>query len=226
MRVIVVDDHALFRGGLVSLFNSQPDFEVVGEAETIQEALSLVETQHPELVLLDLGLPDGSGIEAISKILHKKPEANIVFLTIHASHEHAFAAIRLGAKGFLLKNIAASKLLAALRGLERGELAVSRIILSRFVGEILQLISRRSGEETTAQARLTPREFEVLAELTMGDNNRDIAGRLSISENTLKVHVHNILRKLKMNSRHEAAEYARRNGLAKGDAILQQDRIV
>ena len=213
MRLIIVDDHSLFRGALVHLFNSQPDFEVVGEAGTAKEALSLVDTQHPDLILMDVGLPDGSGIDTISKILRKNPDVNIVMLTIHASDESAFNAIRLGAKGFLLKDIAAPALLTALRGLQRGELAVSRRVLSRYVNELMPLHSIRGGDKNGVETTLTMREIEMLAALGVGDSNGEIARRFSISENTVKIHVHNILHKLKLPGRQEAAAYARRHGL-------------
>lgn len=216
MRLIIVDDHSLFRSGLATLFSSQPDFEVVGEAGTVKEAVALLEAQQPDLVIMDLGLPDGSGIEAISRILNKKPDVNIVILTIHASDEYAFAAIRLGAKGFLLKDISAPALLHALRSLERGELAVSRTIMSRYINELIPFMPSYAGERGNADVTLTMREIEVLAELSTGDSNLEIAHRLCISENTLKIHVHNVLHKLKMNSRQEAAAYARRHGLSTG----------
>lgn len=212
MRLMIVDDHGLFRGGLVSLFKSQPDFDVVGEASTLKDALDQLETAQPDLILLDLGLPDGSSLESLSKLFRKLPDVRIVFLTIHASDENAFKALRQGAHGFLLKDIEGSKLINALRGVERGELAVSRAVLSRFVIEIRQITPSRQGKATGLQAALTPRELEVLAELTTDDSNRSIAGRLSISENTLKVHVHNILNKLELGNRKEAADLARRHG--------------
>ncbi len=226
MRVLLVDDHSIYRGGLVQLFNSQPDFKVVGEAGTIQEAIQQVDEKIPELIIMDFGLPDGSGIEAMAKILSRKPDIQVVFLTIHASDELAFSAIRQGAKGFLLKNIAATKLLAALRGLKRGEMAVSRVVLSRFTEEILPFISPSGRYPPMFHTRLTPREFQVLVELTTGDSNRDIADRLSIRPNTLKVHVHHILRKLGLSSRSEAAEYARRHGIVKEGSDWKQDHIV
>jgi DNA-binding NarL/FixJ family response regulator len=195
------------------LFNSQPDFEVVGEAGTIKDALSLLETKQPDLIIMDVGLPDGSGIDAISRILQRKKDVNIVMLSIHASDEHVFAAIRSGAKGFLLKDISAPSLLHALRGLERGELAVSRSVLSRFIKELVPIMFSYNSERTGSDATLTMREIEVLAELASGDSNLEIARRLSISENTLKIHVHNVLHKLKVNNRQEAASYARRHGL-------------
>ena len=222
MKLIIVDDHSLFRSGLVNLFNSQPDFEVIGEANSIKETISLLETQHPDLILMEVGLPDGSGVDAISTILQKQPNMDIIFLTIHASEELAFAAMRLGAKGFLLKDIAAPALLNALRRLKRGELAISRLVLSHFIEEMMPLFTLRVGDRVNSDVTLTIREIEVITELSTGDSNREIAERLSISENTVKVHVHEILRKLKLNSRHEVAEYARRHGLAK--AYLEQQK--
>jgi two-component system nitrate/nitrite response regulator NarL len=213
MKLILVDDHSLFRGGLIHLFNSQPDFEVLAEAASIKQALALVETHQPDLILLDVGLPDGSGLEAITKILHKKPDAHIVFLTIDAAEESIFTAIRLGAKGFLMKDIAAQALLTALRGLQRGELAVSRRILSRYVEELRPLHLPRGGDMEGIEVTLTYREITVLAALGNAESNSEIARRLSISENTVKIHVHNILHKLELPSRHEAAAYARRHGL-------------
>ncbi len=215
MRLIIVDDHSLFRGALANLFNSQPDFEVVGEAGTVKEALALVDSQHPDLVIMDVGLPDGSGIDAISKILQKKPDVNIVLLTIHTSDENIFTAIRLGAKGVLLKDISAPALLTALHGLRRGELAVSRAVLSRYVNELRPLSLLRGGDTTGSETTLTFREIQLLAELSGGDSNNEIARRLSISENTVKIHVHNILHKLKLQSRQEVATYARRHGLVR-----------
>jgi two-component system nitrate/nitrite response regulator NarL len=208
MRLIVVDDHSLFRGGLVHLFNSQPDFEVIGEAESIKETLVLVETRRPDLVLMDVALSDGSGLEAITKILQKKPDICIVFLTIHAVEESVFTAIRLGAKGFLMKDIAARALLTALRGLQRGELAISRKILSRYIEELRPLHRPRGGKMGGREVTLTYRVIEVLAALSNSQSNSEIARRLSISENTVKIHVHNILHKLDLQNRRDAAAYA------------------
>ena len=217
MRLIIVDDHSLFRSGLAAVFKSQPDFEVVGEAGTLKDALALFEAKKPDLVLLDVGLPDGSGLDAIPKFLHSRPDAQIILLTIHASDENAFSAIRLGARGCLLKDISESALLSAMRRLAFGELAVSRATLSHFIDEALPLMMSR-GERNAAEVSLTMREIEVLAQLASGGSNLEIARRLSISENTLKIHVHNILHKLKLRNRQEAADFARRHGL--GNIIL------
>jgi len=214
MKMILVDDHSLFRSGLVHLFNSQPDFTVVGEASTIKETIAAIKSEHPDLILMDLGLTDGSGIDAVSKILQIDPDVNIVFLTIHGSDKLAFNAIQAGAKGFLQKDISASALLTALRGLEKGELAVPRTVLSRFVNDLKHLYPHRSSEETqNTEATLTRREIDILIALGESYNNKEIAEKYSISVNTVKVHVHNVLRKLKVHNRREAAAYAQRIGL-------------
>lgn len=226
MKLIIVDDHSLFRNGLATLFTSQPDFEVVGEAGTIRDALSLVESRRPDLVLMDLGLSDGSGIDAIPKMLQIKQDIHIVILTIHGSDENAFAAIRLGAKGFLIKDISAPALLSALRHLEQGELAIPRSTLSRFVEEYMPFIAPRAGDRIGAEVTLTLREIEVLAEISGGASNAEIARTLSITENTAKVHVHNILHKLKLQTRQDASAYARRLGLVrKGKEIMSWRQV-
>ncbi|MEW5830893.1 MAG: response regulator transcription factor, partial [Chloroflexota bacterium] len=181
MKTIIVDDHSLFRDGLARLLTSQPDFQLVGQAGTIREAVSLVETQKPDLVIMDLGLPDGSGEKTISQILEKSRNVNVVFLTIHASEELAFTAIRHGARGFLMKDIPATALLSALRRLKRGELAVSRATLSRMLDELLPIVSARSNTDSQSQASLTIREIEILAEMGAGFSNAEIAENLSIS---------------------------------------------
>lgn len=216
MKTIIVDDHSLFRDGLARLLTSQPDFQLVGQAGSIREAVSLVETQKPDLVIMDLGLPDGSGEKTISQILEKSQNIHVVFLTIHASEELAFTAIRRGARGFLMKDISATALLSALRRLKRGELAVSRATLSRMLGELLPITSARGSGENASAGSLTIREIEILAEVGAGFSNTEIAENLSISENTVRVHVHNILQKLNFHNRYEAAVYARRHGLPNG----------
>jgi len=214
MRVIVVDDHSLFRAGLKALFDSQPDFEVVGEAGTIKDAVALVRSQQPDLVLMDIGLPDGSGIDVIPDMLDETKKINIVLLTVHASEELAFTAIRHGAKGFLQKDIPMEALLTALRRLECGELAISRSMLSQMVDELSPLAFHKKNSGSS-EVTLTGREIEVLEELGSGYYNNEIAEHLSISENTVRVHVHRILKKLDLHNRREASAYARRNGLVK-----------
>ena len=212
MRLLIVDDNVLFREGLVSLLKEQTDITVVGEAGCVLEAIKLARELSPDLILMDFGLPDGSGLDAMQPILAENPKINIVFLTIHEQDEHLFAAIRAGAKGYLLKNVSVSKLLDFLRRVEQGEAAISPTMVSH----ILQEFSRTHSISDTGPKEpntLTYREIEVLRELATGATNREIAQRLVITENTVKVHMHRILAKLNLKSRREAVRYARDNGL-------------
>lgn len=212
MRVLIVDDHVLFREGLVSLLRGQSDFTVVGEAGGVHEAIAMARELQPDLILMDFGLPDGTGLDATQAVLAERPQTKIVFLTVHEQDDRLFAAIRSGAKGYLLKNVPVSRLLVYLRGVERGEPAISL----NMVGQILDEFSRLSspGDSDRAEVgELTLREVEILRELANGATNREIADRLVVSENTVKVHVHNLLSKLNLRNRREAANFARRHGL-------------
>ena len=211
MRILLVDDHILFREGLASLLNSQPDLSVVGEAGSVPEAVALARKLQPDLVLLDLGLPPGSGLDAMHAILADRPETSIVFLTVHEEDDLLFAAIRGGAKGYLLKNTPVSKLLPYLRGVEHGEAAITPLLARRILDEFSH--SRPPCAPEDGSSELTPREVEVLRELSRGATNRAIADRLVISERTVKTHVSNILMKLGLSSRTQAALHAVRIGL-------------
>lgn len=207
MRVLLVDDHILFREGLVGLLDSQPDIDIVGEAGSVGEAIEMTCDLQPDLVLMDFSLPDGTGLDATQAILSKRPETKIVFLTVHEEDDRLFAAIRSGAKGYLLKNVHVAKLLAFLRGIERGEAAISPAMTSRVLNEFARLEPKR---ELSSSDELTTRELEVLGELVKGASNREIADHLVIAENTVKNHIRNILSKLDLKNRREAAEFARR----------------
>ncbi len=212
MKILIVDDQVLFREGLVSLFNGRPDFEVVGEASGVRQAIELSRTLKPDVILIDFLLPDGNGLDATNAILKDRPDTMIVFLTTHDEDERLFAAIRSGAKGYLHKNLPISKLILSLEALERGEVAVSRTMTAR----IVKKFAETRPEQVTIpaeMAKLTPREVEVLKVLETGATNREIAGLLFISERTVKNHVSNILGKLNLKNRAEAANYARRHGL-------------
>ena len=212
MRLLIVDDHILFREGLVGLIKGQADMTVVGEAGSVCEAIQSARELCPDLILMDFGLPDGTGLEATQAILAERPETNIVFLTIHERDTRLFAAIRSGAKGYLLKNIPVSQLLSYLRGVERGEAAISGTMTSQILQE---LVRQPSGDDTERLkvGDLTWREEQVFRELITGATNQEIAKRLVITENTVKVHVRNILTKLNLRNRREAVNYARSHGL-------------
>jgi len=215
IKMLIVDDHVLFRQGLVSLFNHQPDFEVIGESGNVGEAIDSAGRLAPDLILMDFSLPDGTGVEATQAILKVLPETDIVFLTMHEDDERLFSAIRSGAKGYLLKNLPVAKLLTSLRALKQGQAPISR----EMTGRILDAFARSKAGNQTDKPNLieilTSREIDVFYELTTGASNQEIAERLFISENTVKNHVHNILEKLEMNNRREVASYAVRYGITK-----------
>jgi DNA-binding NarL/FixJ family response regulator len=212
-KVMIVEDHILFREGLLSLFQKTPDFEVIGEASSVQEGIENARSFHPDIILMDFTLPDGTGLDATEAILKEMPECKIVFLTVHEADEKVFAAIRAGAKGFLPKNVAGSNLISSLRALEKNEVAITRMTASRIVEEF----SRTSFQSTNHEEiyiKLSPRELDVLCELQSGATNSEIAQRLYISENTVKHHVRNILGKLGVKNRREATLIAQKAGLS------------
>jgi len=213
MKILIVDDHVLFREGLASLIAKQPDLKVVGEAGSVAEAVELSRALKPDMILMDFNLPDGNGLDATQIILADQPNMKIVFLTIYEDDDRLFSAIRSGAQGYLLKNIPVVKLLAALRGLiEKGEAAITRQMTTRLMEEFTH--TRKSESEgSNALSELTNREREILRYLASGATNQEIALKLVISENTVKNHVHNILEKLNLRSRREVLDFARRNGL-------------
>jgi len=209
MRILIVDGHNLFREGLVSLLSGYSDLSVVGEAGTAREAIEKAVELNPDLILLDIGLPDRSGIDALIDILALRPEIKIIMLTIHETENLLLDAIRNGAAGYLLKNIPITKLLVALRGLANGEAALSRTMTAQIVKDY-QRSYKTNQFNSDSMNTLTTREMEILNQLITGARNQDIAKRLVLSENTVKVHIHNILEKLNLRNRHEATKYALR----------------
>lgn len=228
-RVLLVDDHALFREGLAGLFAYEEDFEVVGEAATGEEALAAARELMPDLILMDIDLPGMDGIEATRRLLAEMPYAKVVMLTVHDDDEKLFEAIKAGAQGYLVKSIRSAEMLDQLRGLSRGEAALSRAMAKRILDEFrraaAQLPSPTAGEEKSAPAEplepvplLTFREQEVLELVAQRCTNKEIAARLFISEYTVKNHLRNILSKLHLRSRIEAAAYARSLGRTAGSS--------
>jgi DNA-binding NarL/FixJ family response regulator len=210
IRVLLVDDHVLFREALVSLLEAQPDLKVVGQADSMRDAVALTENVLPDLVLMNITLPDGTGAEAIRAVLAERPETKIVVLTLSEEDDQLFEAIRAGAIGYLSKHAHLAMLFKTLQGVVRGEAGISGLTARRILEEFARLSPTHSDEGAT----LTSREVEVLRELANGASNQMIAKRLVISENTVKNHVRNILVKLHFHSRREAANYARRHGIS------------
>jgi DNA-binding NarL/FixJ family response regulator len=211
MKIVIVDDHVLFREGLASIIRSESDIEIVGQAGTVSEAIEMVKGLKPDMVLMDFGLPDGTGVDATRAILQVHPDCKVVFLTMSEQDEDLFAAIRSGAKGYLLKNMRPAKLVSSLKSVQHGESAISRVMTLRLMEELARTKEPPHGVEPT----LTRRELEVLRELAAGHSNAEIAERLFISESTVKYHVHSILEKLGLSDRRDAALYAREHGLVK-----------
>ncbi|MEK7323791.1 MAG: response regulator transcription factor [Chloroflexota bacterium] len=215
MRLLLVDDHILFREGLVGLISPQPDMKVVGQASSAKEAIALARDLKPDLILMDISMPDGSGIDAARVIMADAPTAKIMFLTVHSDDEQLFAAVRVGAVGYAFKNVRAAELLKSIRGIGRGEAAISRPIARRILDEFSRMTPQQQRPaEAHETVELTSREIEIVRELAQGASNREIAAKLVISENTVKNHVRNVLSKLRVRSRRDVADYARDHGLA------------
>ncbi len=214
MKLLIIDDHVLFREGLVSLISRQPDMQVVGEGGSVSETIELARKLHPDLILLDFNLPDGTGLDATRVILTEMPGTRIIFLTIFDEDERLFSAIRLGARGYLLKNIPVARLLASLRGVDKGEPAISPDMVGRLLGEYARTVSAPQSAPNPL-SQLSARELDVLGELSTGATNQQIAEKLFISENTVRNHVHKILEKLNIKSRRQAVVLAKQQGLGK-----------
>jgi DNA-binding NarL/FixJ family response regulator len=211
MKLLIVDDHILFREGLAAIIETEADIQIAGLAGRAQEAIVMASEIRPDLILMDIGLPDSSGLEAARTILASQPECKIIFLTIYEDDENLFNAIRSGAKGYLLKNMRPANLIAAIRSVYYGESALSRSMTLRLMEEL----SRTQPPEISGNSveLLTRRELDILRELSSGKTNQEIASRLYLSENTVKYHVHSILTKLNISDRKAAASYARENRL-------------
>ncbi|MCA9925790.1 MAG: response regulator transcription factor [Anaerolineales bacterium] len=214
MKIMLVDDHVLFREGLSSLLSAQPNLTIAGAAKSVNEAIQMARKLKPELILMDFSLPDGTGADAAQSILAELPNTKIIFLTVHDDDNRLFTAIRNGAKGYLLKNTPVDKLLTFLQGIERGEAAITPTMTSRVLEQFAKLEPKQTQPHLES-SDLTARELQVLRQLDTGATNQEIAERLFISERTVKNHVSRILSKLNLKNRYEAANYARNNGITR-----------
>lgn len=213
ITILLVDDHPLFRDGLVRLINSQPDMCVVGEAGLQREAIALARTLKPQLVLLDITLGDGTGLEAASVIRADQPDIKIVCLTMHMDDEHLFAALRAGVLGYVVKSARVAELLQHVRAVARGEASLSPEVAHRVMMGFSRTLNVTGPETSLGAVELTPRETEIIQLLARGATNREIARELVVSESTVKNHVHSVLTKLRLRRRWEVIAYARRHNL-------------
>lgn len=213
IRVVVVDDHALFRRGLELVLAAEADIDIVGEAADGVEAIQQVEALRPDVVLMDVRMPKASGIEAARTLRDRVPEARIIMLTVSDDEEDLFESVKAGAVGYLLKEVSIEEVADAIRAVARGHSLVSPSMASKLLSEF-NVLSQRADERLRAQTpKLTDRELEVLRLVAQGQSNREIAADLFIAENTVKNHVRNILEKLHLHSRMEAVVYAMREKL-------------
>ncbi|MBE7436609.1 MAG: response regulator transcription factor [Anaerolineales bacterium] len=212
MRVMLADDHALFREGLAGIIASQPDMEVVGEANDGLEAFVKAQELKPDLILMDVQMPGTDGLDAARQIKQVLPETTIVMLTVRDDDEKLFEALKNGAQGYLLKEIRSQEMLAMLRGAMQNEAALSPALAGRVLGEFRRL-SKHGIVNTDDDSGLTEREQQVLLKVAEGATDKEIAEALTISLNTVKTHIRNILSKLQVSSRREAAKVAKSKGL-------------
>lgn len=216
IRVLLVDDHTLFRSGIRSLLARQPGFEVVGEAGDGLEGVKRAKSLQPDVVLLDLHMRGTSGLEAVRLIVEEVPGTQVLLLTVSEDAEDLLEALRGGASGYLLKNIETEALVDAIRRAADGESVIS----PQMTGKLVQGVRRPPPEARppAEKERLSPREREIMAFLARGESNKEIARALDLAESTVKIHVQGILRKLGLSSRVQAAVYAVEHGLAGRDA--------
>lgn len=207
LRILLVDDHALFRRGVADALARRPGLLVVGEADNGLDALERARELRPDLILMDISMPGPSGVLTVQAIKHELPATKIVMLTVSDADEDLFSAIQAGAEGYLLKDVGVDELGSLVEGVQRGEAPVSRALAAK----ILQAL--RGAAAQPAAAPLTPREIEVLQMIVDGLANTDIAARLCVTENTVKMHLRHILDKLHVENRVQAAVYAVRHGL-------------
>jgi two-component system response regulator NreC len=211
IRLLLVDDHAVVRTGLRMMLEGEKDMEIVGEAENASEALNQISQLKPEVVLMDIGLPDMSGIEATRQIKQLAPDIAIVALTIHEDEEYFFKMLDAGASGYVPKRAAPEELIKAIRVTAQGEVYLFPSLAKLLVSDYLTQSNQPRNQATLDG--LTPREFEVLTLLADGSSNAEIGEQLSISPKTVSRHRENIMGKLNLHSRSELVKYAIRKGI-------------
>ena len=216
IRIVVIDDHTLFRRGITALLSRVPGFAVVGEAADGFDGIRAVAAHRPDVVLLDLHMPGISGIDAMQAILKEAPGTHIVMLTVSEEADDLMLALRAGALGYLLKNIESDFLVESVRRAADGESVMSPEMTAKLMREV------RTGATAPRRRRSRPREREILAYLARGASNKEIARDLDVAESTVKIHVQHILRKLELTSRVQAAVWAVEHGIRVADPAIRR----
>ena len=222
IRILLIDDHTLFRSGLKLLLRRQSDFEVVAEAADGVEGLKRARELQPDVILLDLNMPGLSGLEVLQILAQDLPECAVIVLTVSEEGDELAAALRCGARGYLVKNTDADTLVQAIRRAAAGEPAIDPAMTAKLIEQFRQqggLRAEPSPPPATQRSRLTPREMQVAQLLARGASNKVIANNLGVTESTVKIHVQNVLKKLNLTSRVQIAVYMVEHGLSgSGDA--------
>ncbi|KDP88918.1 response regulator [Cupriavidus basilensis] len=219
IRILLIDDHSLFRSGVRALLARQTDFEIVDEAADGVEGVKRAKQHRPDVILLDLNMPGLSGLETLQLLVEDLPDSAVVMLTVSEEAEELAAALRSGARGYLLKNIEAETLTSAIRRAAVGEAVISQGMTAKLVAQFRAPTNPppATAAGSADKPRLTSREHEIVRGLTRGESNKEIARDLGVAESTVKIHVQNILKKLNLTSRVQIAVYAVERGLAAPD---------
>ncbi len=211
IRVLLADDHTILRAGLKMMLNAQPDIEVIGEASDGRHAIQEAQRLLPDVIIMDITMPDCNGIEATRQVKRLQPDTRVLVLTMHENEEYLFQMLRAGASGYMLKEAADTELISAIRVVSSGRFYLSPSAQSMMVSDYLQRV--RTGEERDSYSALTEREREILKLVAEGHTNNQIAERLFISPKTVDTHRTHIMDKLNLHSRAELVKYAIRRGL-------------
>ena len=208
VRLFLCDDHTLFRQGIRKLLELEHNIQIVGEANNGEEMLDMLKNTGPDIILMDIGMPEMDGVTATYKIKKILPHTNIIILTVYEDEPHIFAAIKAGAMGYLLKDVSIDELIEAIRKVNKGEALIQPIIATKVLKEFAMLDKRKIKEGDKFYNDLTEREKEILRLIALGGTNKEIANKLGISEKTVKNHISNIFQTLHVNNRTQAAIYA------------------
>ncbi|MER3445044.1 MAG: DNA-binding response regulator [Meiothermus sp.] len=210
IRILLADDHALFRQGLRSLLEAEPDFRVIGEAKDGREALRHALEARPDVILMDIQMPGLDGVQATQEILREWPQAKVIMLTMYRQDAYVFEAVKTGARGYMLKDADAKELLKAIRRVQAGEVLLD----AEMAEQIIQDFKSKNETVPKPHAELSDREVQILKLVAQGYTNLEIASELSLSEKTVRNRLSDIFQKLHLNNRTQAALYALREGLA------------